>query len=158
MINCNIAFPIFALIMFKWNSVFYLLSAFVLLFSSCKNDFDVIDDYKETTIVYSLLNFKDTSQYIRIQKAFLGEGNAYLMAQQSDSIYPDTSDFIVTLQKINNGTAIDSFIRFSPVTGIQKEEGLFTNFPHVVYKSIDNPLTSLKEDYTDKTTAFSDIS
>jgi hypothetical protein len=140
--------------MFSKHVVLYLLSCIALLISSCKNDLDVIDDYKETTIVYSLLNFKDTSQYIRIQKAFLGEGNAYLMAQHADSIYPDTSDFIITLQKISNGNAVDSFIRFSPATGLIKEEGLFTNFPHVIFKSIDNPLTSSKEDYIDKKASY----
>lgn len=124
------------------------------LVSSCNNDLDVIDDYKETTVVYALLNFRDTTQYVRVEKAFLGEGNAYLMAQVSDSIYPDTSNFILSLQKVMNGAAMDSFIYFTPVTGIVKDEGLFTNYPHVVYKSIDDPTTIRKEDYIDKRASY----
>jgi hypothetical protein len=135
----------------KGTLFFFLM---IIFFQSCKNDLDVIDDYKETTIIYSLLNTGDTSQFIRIQKSFLGEGNAYLMAQNADSIYPDTANITVSLQKIVNGIPVDSFIYFHPVMDIIKDEGLFTDHPSVLYKSSDNPLTAVKEDYIDRKASY----
>src|SRR5436853_64209 len=97
--------------------IFFLLISFIM-FSGCENDLDVVDKYTETTIVYCLLNPGDTSQYIRIEKSFLGEGNAYLMAQNADSLYPDSTKIQVSLQKIVNGIAIDSIIHFRLVDDI----------------------------------------
>jgi len=54
---------------------------------SCSTDFDTIAPWKETTVVYGLLNPNDAIQYIRISKAYLGEGNAVTMAQEPDSVY-----------------------------------------------------------------------
>jgi hypothetical protein len=139
--------------MVKSFNIYFLLLCLLVL-QSCKNDFDVIDDYKSTTVVYSLLNFKDSSQYVRVQKSFLGEGNAYLMAQVADSIYQDTNNLVVTLQKYLNGQPVDSFIHFKVITDFKKEEGLFTNFPHIIYKSVDDPLTPQKDDFIDKKASY----
>lgn len=124
------------------------------IITSCKNDLDVIDDYKETSIVYGLINFRDTTQYIRVQKAYLGEGNAYLMAQIADSVYQDTAIMEVKMIKTSAGATKDSVIRFRPLAGLTKDEGLFSNFPHIIYQSIDDPATPAKEDYVDKNATY----
>ncbi|MBK8876748.1 MAG: hypothetical protein IPN13_23830 [Bacteroidetes bacterium] len=43
-----------------------------MLFSACDNDIDLLAPYKEIGVVYGLINPKDTVQYVRIQRAFLG--------------------------------------------------------------------------------------
>lgn len=58
-----------------------------LTFLSCTNELDVTAPYKDTTIVYGLLSPNDSVQYIKIYKAFLGDGNAYTFAQVADSFY-----------------------------------------------------------------------
>ncbi len=63
------------------------LLLFTTVFFSCDNELDVTDDWKETTVIYGLLNPKDTVHIIKINKAFLGEGNAYMMAKEPDSTY-----------------------------------------------------------------------
>ncbi len=72
---------------------FKLLLFLVLLgtlFQSCSTDVDLYADYKDITVVYGLLDpLKDTN-YIKINKAFLGPGNALEIAQIADSCnYPD---------------------------------------------------------------------
>jgi len=63
------------------------------IFTSCSTDFEINAPYKETMVIYGLLNTLDTAQYIRISKAYLGEGNALIMAQEPDSInYADILD------------------------------------------------------------------
>ncbi|MFM2157292.1 MAG: hypothetical protein RL516_2041, partial [Bacteroidota bacterium] len=111
----------------KKTSVFLLLAlAFGLLISSCDNSLDILDEYKETPIVYGLLNKNDTVHYVRIQKGFLGEGNALLMAQYTDSIYYDTSEVEVTIYSLINGQQTDTIL-LKPTFSKQKEEGLFTD-------------------------------
>ena len=95
----------------KKTSVFLLLGFVIsLLIASCDNTLDILDDYKETPIVYGLLNKNDTVNYIRLQKGFLGAGNALLMAQYSDSIYYDTSEVDVHIYSIINGQQTDTII------------------------------------------------
>jgi hypothetical protein len=130
------------------------LTFVIVLLASCENDIPLIDDYRETMIIYGLINPNEPASYVRVQRAFLGEGNAYLMAQHADSIYYDTSEIDVTLQKISNGVALDSFIHFTPVTDIVKEEGLFVNAPHIVFKSVDYDNTAKKDDYIDKQASY----
>lgn len=65
--------------------IFLLLPALILLFNACKTDFDATSDYKEIAIVYGVLNQKDNVHYLRVNKAFLGQGNAVIYSQIPDS-------------------------------------------------------------------------
>jgi hypothetical protein len=56
-----------------------------MTFWTCSTELDILDEWKETTVVYCLLDQTQPVQYIRIQKAFLGPDNALSMAQQFDS-------------------------------------------------------------------------
>jgi len=57
--------------------------------SSCEKEFNPLDEYKDITIVYGLINPIDTVHYLRIHKAFLGPENIILMAKEPDSsLYP----------------------------------------------------------------------
>ncbi|MBK7150108.1 MAG: hypothetical protein IPH78_15250 [Bacteroidetes bacterium] len=55
------------------------------LVSGCKQDFDITSPYKEITVVYALLNAKETTHYVRIQKGYQIEGDAYAGAAVGDS-------------------------------------------------------------------------
>lgn len=104
----------------------------LLLLSACDNTLDLIDDYRETPVVYGLLNEKDTVHFVRVQKAYLGEGNAYLMGQNSDSIYYDTADIRLYLDEFKNGLFQKTY-SFQPRFDIVKQEGVFVDKPHIVY-------------------------
>ena len=49
----------------------YLL-LIVIIIIGCDTDFDVNADWKETTVVYGLLDASLDTQYIRINKGYLG--------------------------------------------------------------------------------------
>ena len=57
----------------KKNTFLFLLS--LILFSSCETDFNVNADWEEVMVVYGLLDQSQDKQYIRVNKAFLGDGN-----------------------------------------------------------------------------------
>ena len=84
--------------------LFTLLLLAYFLIPSCKTDFDINAEYKDITIVYGLLNQKDSIHYIRINKAFLGEGNALIMATDpNNTLYP-YEDLNVTMEEYLNGS------------------------------------------------------
>lgn len=64
----------------------YICTAILVLCYSCDDTFNLNSEWSDITIVYGLLNQSDTAHYIKINKAFLGEGNAYDMAKEADSI------------------------------------------------------------------------
>lgn len=106
-------------------------SAVVFLFSMCSTELDLLDDWKETTVVYGLLDQTQPKQYIRIQKAFLGPDNAFDMAQQYDSInYVNSLN--VRVERLDND-GIDSVIYFNPDTIYNKEPGDFYAPMYVIY-------------------------
>ena len=115
----NFKYDIYILIK---KSNFFLFSL-VILFSACSTDLAVIGNYKETLVVYGLLDQSQLKQYIKINKAFLGEGNSFEYAQIKDS-----SQFVnslsVVLKRIKNGVEIDSY-NFSPDNTIEKNPGVF---------------------------------
>jgi hypothetical protein len=51
----------------------------------CSSELDINAPYKDITIVYGLLDSRDPIQFIKVNKAFLGEGDAYVFAQIPDS-------------------------------------------------------------------------
>ena len=48
----------------------FILLAFMAGFSSCSNEFELIEEKIETPIVYSLLDYEAPYQYVRLERAF----------------------------------------------------------------------------------------
>jgi len=93
------------------------------LLSSCSSDLAVIGNYKETMVIYGLLDQSQTKQYIKINKAFLGEGNAFGYAQVKDSTQYVNS-LSVVLKSIKNGVELNAY-NLSPDNTIAKDLGTF---------------------------------
>jgi hypothetical protein len=85
-----------------------LLLLLALAFGSCKNDLNVNAPYKELPTVYALLTPQDEMQMIRINKVFLGEGDAFAMAKISDSINYPAGELEVTLTRFINDAQVDA--------------------------------------------------
>lgn len=101
----------------------YFLIAGILLLSACSTDLEVIGNYKETLVVYGLLDQSQPKQYIKINKAFLGEGNAFAYAQIKDSVQ-FVNSLSVVLKQITNGVVTSSY-NLSPDNSIPKDPGTF---------------------------------
>src|SRR4051812_36753311 len=80
-----------------------VLTAIIGLFNSCKNELHILAPYKESVSVYGILNPDTNLQIIRINKIFLGEGNAFQMAQVQDSVNYKAGQLTVTLERFVNG-------------------------------------------------------
>jgi hypothetical protein len=84
------------------NIFFFTFFSFILC-TSCKNDLKLNAPYKEYPSVYAILIPQEKIQMIRINKVFLGDGDANKMAQVSDSINYPAGELLVTLTRSVGG-------------------------------------------------------
>ncbi len=105
----------------------YSLFFVAVLFSACSTDLDVLGKYKETLVVYGLLDQSQRRQYIKINKAFLGEGNAFSYAQIKDSTQ-FTHSLLVKIKRMSDGA---EFI-LTPDNSISKDPALNPNGPATI--------------------------
>src|SRR5258705_7263362 len=118
------------------KSAVSLALAAAVLFNSCSTDINLLENYKPITVVYGLLNVNDSIQYIKVNKAFLGEGNAIVMAQQGDSINYKPGELTVQLQQLNPSTGeVLQTITCDTTTQIPKSDGLFSNPYQMLFKT-----------------------
>ncbi len=82
------------------------LAIAALGFTGCSNTLNIDAPYKDITVVYGLLDQNDTTHYIRINKAFLGQGNANTMATVYDSINYPTGELTVQLQDLSSSATV----------------------------------------------------
>ena len=141
------------------------LLALTLLFS-CKKEIKLNDDWQDITIVYGILNQQDSMHYLKITKAFLGDGNALQYAQISDSShYMYKLNVLLEAWDDNNLRAI---YRFDTTTIHDKDSGVFYFPNEIVYQNdslldarynykliIRNPLT--QEEIRSNTILVSDF-
>jgi hypothetical protein len=117
------------------KKILFTISIFIgVLFFGCSTDFDINANWKDITIVYGLLNQKDSIHYIKINKAFLGEGDILTMAQN-----PDSSSYGNNLEvRIDeyDGNSFQKSFYLDTTTVYNKEPGVFYYPKQILYKFV----------------------
>ncbi|MBI5219313.1 MAG: hypothetical protein HY958_10325 [Bacteroidia bacterium] len=113
--------------------IIFILILFSAVIYSCKTDFKVNSEWKDITLVYGLLNQRDTAHYIKINKIFLGDRSAYEMAMISDSV--NYSNAIVTLEEWKNNISTRIINFYKTTNEIIKDSGIFATDSNILYKS-----------------------
>ena len=85
----------------------FLLVFVVALLAGCKTKFSVNGEYEERPVVHFLLNKDDDFHFLKLNKAFLKEGNAIEYAKDPSLSYFDEVNATVT--EIKNGSEIRSW-------------------------------------------------
>ncbi len=109
------------------NRLLYLLLIIsIMVFVGCDAEFDPNDDWTEKMMVYCLLDQDDDTTYVRVEKCFLGNGNAYEFAKNKDSVYykPDELEVKMYAASYWNPNVIDDTLIFSYTT-VAKDSGDF---------------------------------
>ncbi len=89
----------------------------------CSTDIDINGDKKEVAIIYGILDVTSKYQYIKINRAYLGEGNALEFAQIPDStLFPYLLE--VTLSTLNSSGNVVQTLTADTVH-IYKESDIF---------------------------------
>lgn len=96
----------------------FLLGSALLFMAACSTDLEINAPYEDNTVVYGLLNMRDTVHLVKINKAFLGEGNALTYAQVRDSNEYRNEDITrAMIYRRTNGLRVDSFPLRDTVVG-----------------------------------------
>lgn len=120
----------------KKTRLFTLLAFSTILLTSCKTDFEINSKWKDITVVYGLLDQTDAVHYIKINKAFLGNGNALEYAKIEDSSSYKGNLEVKLVETIGNVFTREIF--FDTTSTYNKVPGLFY-YPHqVLYKSTEH--------------------
>lgn len=117
------------------KKIFSIFSLLVVLAinNSCKNDLDATAPYKESIVVYGLIDPADSVNYIRVNRVFLGQGDATQVAQIQDSVYFKPGEASVVVEKYFNGALKQSYL-FSETYEKSLVPGAF-NTNQLIYKS-----------------------
>lgn len=113
--------------MFNYIRYAVLILIAFLLFNSCKNDLVIVAPYKEIPSVYAIITPQEPMQMIRINKVFLGEGNANVMAKEMDSVNYKSGELTVMLERfVNGGKTTAGMSSAGPVTEVMFHDSVIT--------------------------------
>ncbi len=126
---------------FLYSTILIALLAAV----GCTTKFDINAPAKDITVVYGLLNQADSTQYVKVTKAFLGESSAYVMAQ--DPSLSSWGDAItVKVDEIYNGNVLRTFTLQKTYVS-NKDSGIFYSHNQEIYMFKPMPLLNSKNTY-----------
>jgi hypothetical protein len=110
-----------------------LLLVTISVLAGCSTDVDINAPYKNITVVYGLLNMRDSVHYVKINKAFLGEGDAYDFAQIADSNEWASGDISgAWVFEVSDGQRVDTFpLRDTLLTN--RDPGVFYSPDQTMY-------------------------
>lgn len=106
----------------------FSVSLALAVMAACSTKVDLYDDYQDIAIVYGLLDHKLDTNFIRIQKAFLGYGDATEIAQ-----IPDSSNYSEKLDAKLIEVLTNKELPLDTITVYAKESGVFYGGGQLVY-------------------------
>jgi hypothetical protein len=121
-----------------------LVLSLIALFTSCDNDLKIIADWKAVPAVYGILNAQDSVHYIKLNKAFLGQGDVMMMAQEFDSLHFSIDQVGIRLLEkeeddvpSQNGTnwQTRNTYELEPTNEFVRPEGVFSSPTQTIYKT-----------------------
>ena len=114
----------------------------IAILYSCNEKIDLIGDFKETAVVYGLLDHSDSMHYVKITRAFIGPGNALEIAQIEDSSYFDAVD--ATIEEIQGGSVVRTWTLKDTLIENKDTNGVFyAPFQKVYYfKTLPTTISS----------------
>ena len=112
----------------------YIVFLIIISFVACEKDLDTAA-WKEISVVYGVINLKDTVQYLRINRAYTSPDDDPLnYTQVNDSVNYPQDLFEVYLEEYQDGELIGDPVEYYAVDR-QKEPGLFSNESNCVFKT-----------------------
>jgi hypothetical protein len=102
---------------------FIFISLVLIVLNSCNEKIKLIGDFVETAVVYGLLDQADSLHYIKINRAFIGPGNALEIAQIADSSY--FTNVEATISEYLNGNLTRSWLLRDTILDNKDPNGVF---------------------------------
>ena len=111
-----------------------------LSFISCKTDFELNAPYELTPVVYGLLDQSADTQFVKINKSFLGDGNNVSYAAINDCTLFDSLIAVIEAYDVSNDLISQDTLKEIWVNGL--DSGIFYEGYQKVYylSTLNNPL------------------
>ena len=108
--------------------------------SGCSTDLDPNADYKETMIIYSLLNPGEPIHYVKVNKAFLNtNSNAVTIAANNlDSTTFRPEDLTVRLERLKQDSTVLNTYPLERYVSKGKDAGSFFSDSTILYRTLPN--------------------
>jgi len=117
------------------KSLLYTSLFIGLLFGACETDIESNAEYQDITVVYGLLDQDSTAHYIKINKAFLGEGDANDLAANSNNYNYSDGEIAVKIDAFTSaGVFVKSYNLTRTTNDLPKDNGVFDNSTNVLYR------------------------
>lgn len=119
-----------------------VLTILFLTFFSCENKLNILSDWKSIPVVFGIFNEKDSINYLKVNKVFLGQGDVMTFASNFDSIHYNPESISVLVHEktweFDNNTFTQGWITqnthiLEPVYNINKPEGFFHSPNQIIY-------------------------
>lgn len=120
------------------NRYFKALTILSLAFAvlSCDNDFSVSDDWEDVTVIYSLLDPAADTNWVRVERGYLGNAVASASYNIPDSLYYDS--LVVFLYELDaQGNQVDSLYLERDNTSRGRGPGVFTSSEYRIYRTAE---------------------
>lgn len=111
----------------------------LMVFPACESEFDPTSPAGSTPYVVCVLNPKDSAQYVRVQRSFIANENAYNFTSVSDSLYYKPGEIEVYLTRFDtlDGAMMENPIQLYPTNELGKDSGNFSSEGHYLFKTLE---------------------
>lgn len=104
--------------------------------ASCSNELNVNDPWSDITVVYALLDASQDTNWVRINRAYLGTQGVDAGAQEPDSIYYGVLE--VWLDEYNGNSLVRSFQLDYDDSSRDLNDGFFTTEGYHLYRTTED--------------------
>ena len=111
----------------------------MLMMGSCESDFDPTAPVGSTPYVVCVLNPKDSAQYVRVQRSYIANENAYNFSDNTDSLYYPPDEIQVFLARFDtlDGALMEEPYELEITHEIPKDSGDFSSSGHYLFKTTE---------------------
>jgi len=127
--------------MFKSSFGLYFILSIVIvsLFSSCETEVDLLAPYEQTPVIYGILDYTADTQFVRINKTYIGPGEPSQYSAIKDSVEYDLDDVVAVINKYNNNGTLLSTFSLETIEIPNRDPGIFYD-EDVLFYYTDIPL------------------
>ena len=122
------------------------IATLAVLINSCETEVDLEAPYKSTAVIVGILDLRVDTQFVRINRTYLGSGDANIYAGIRDSVEYAQGEVEAWLIKLQNGNAIDS-IQLLYTEKPSRDPGVFYNTNVAFYYTTETLFTDQENSF-----------
>lgn len=100
---------------------------------SCSTDIELNAPYESRTVVYGLLEPQLDTQWVKVNRTWLGDGNNLEIAMISDSSEYQPGDFTGKIEEWSGGSLVQSYTLYDTLLENKSTDGIFFAPEHRAY-------------------------